>query len=277
MRSFFLFFALCIGLSLYSQSEITLQLEDNLFFRIPIPRKGIVCSNQLRVDRLSHYLENVFCYESAWGPRIYIGEYQGEKIFVASAPVGAGSGLVFTELYAGGAEYIVRYGSDDVPNPTLRDFQVIKVIDETDNLYGFNKASGVPSEEWGKSLFASSCLIAALEEEAIARGLMIERRVCHHLENYYAIRCPEKYPNRTTVLREQITALARPDRPESWDMESAILFRVAHDFNKHAAAVLQMVNKEDSKMGPYEGKNREKALEQERLFFNYVCSTLLRL
>lgn len=150
-------------------------------------------------------------------------------------------------------------------------------MDETDNLYGFNQASGVPSEEWGKSLHASPHLIAALEEEAKARGLTIERRVCHHLENYYAIRRPEKYPNRTEALSKQAIALSRADRPESWDMESAVLFRVAHHFKKHAAAVLQMVNKENPKMGPYEGKNREKALEQERLFFNYVCSALLRL
>lgn len=41
----------------------------------------------------------------------------------------------------------------------------MKIIDETDNLYGYNMASGVPETEWGKSVFASEKFLAALREE----------------------------------------------------------------------------------------------------------------
>ena len=61
------------------------------------------------------------------------------------------------------------------------------------------------------------------------------------------------------------------------DMESAVLFRVAQDFGQHAATVLQTVNKEDNKLGPYEGKNKEQAMQMEQVFTDYLLSVLLKL
>ena len=152
------------------------------------------------------------------------------------------------------------------------------MIDEADNLFGFNLASGVPASEWGKSVNASPVIIQALEDEATRRNLTIVKRVCHHLENYHAVRNPEKYTTREPVLRDQKKGLERKDKGESWDMETAVLFRVAADFDKHAAAVLQTVHKENSSIGPYEVKYLKEALQLENdLFFDYIFSTLVRL
>lgn len=267
-------------------SKILLSLQDNLFVRIPVPKRGVVCSNQGRVDRIGKILfadtsitHTVF--EVPWGPKIYVGSYNDEQFFIASAPVGAGSGLMFTELYAAGAEFIIRYGSDDVKNPLPNEKGLVKIISETDNLYGYNIASGVPEEEWGASVFASSLLLDALAEESRVRNLPTEDRICHHLENYHSLRTPEKFSDdRHVVLAAKLQSLTekadRLGKKSSFDMESAVLFRVAKDFGKHAACVLQTVNKENSGEGPYEGTNKIQALALENEFISFVLSSLLR-
>lgn len=278
VRFLICFLCLTCCFSVCAKSHIYLTQEDNLFVRIPVPKKGIVCSNQSRVERLSKILENPKLYEIPWGPKIYIGSYKGNEIFIASAPVGSGSGLMFTELYAAGADYIIRYGSDDVKNPTEEEKYVIKIIDETDNLYGFNLASGVSKCEWGKSLFASEKILEVLKKEALHRNLKTETRVCHHLENYHALRTPEKFSSdRKKCLQAQLKCIARNEKKESFDMESAVLFRVAKDFNKHAASVLQTVNKENKQLGPYEGHNKQQALKMEGIFLDYLLSALNRI
>jgi uridine phosphorylase len=262
----------------YGAPQIHVTLQDNLFVRIPVPKKGVVCSNQGRVERISKALSNLTTYEVPWGPKIYIGDYKDQSFFIASAPVGSGSGLMFTELYSAGAEYIIRYGSDDLKNPSDQEAFLIKVIDETDNLYGYNIASGVPEEEWGKSIFASVEILEALKTEAQSRNLTIETRVCHHLENYHALRTPEKFiDERAHILMQQLNKIKRRDKKESFDMESAVLFRVAKDFDKHAAAVLQTVNKKNNKEGPYEGENKNQALSLEKIFIDYILSALIRI
>jgi purine-nucleoside phosphorylase len=185
---------------------------------------------------------------------------------------------MFTELYAAGAECIVRYGSDDLKNPPPGEENIIKIVDETDNLYGFNRASAVPESEWGKSIFASKMLIDALNAEAKERKIKIDYRVCHHLENYHALRSPNLFsPEREKILNEQLSKLKRTDKKESFDMESAVLFRVAKDFGRHAIAVLQTVNKENPKEGPYEGKNLEDAVQRENEFICFILTALTRI
>jgi uridine phosphorylase len=155
---------------------------------------------------------------------------------------------------------------------------MVKIIDETDNLYGFNMASGVPEVEWGKSVFASPKIIDALRDEAVSRHLPVEKRICHHLENYHSLRSPEKFsPDRTAILQKHLQKFKRSDKKESLDMESAVLFRVAKDFGKHAASVLQTVDKENSQLGPYEGDNKKKAIMLENRFVEYILSALLRI
>lgn len=273
---FFLFLLICQAAN--ATADIHFVIEDNLLIRSPLPEKGVVCSNQKRAERLSKVLSHLEVHEDPWGPKIYTGLFKGEKMFIASVPVGSGSGLLFTELYAAGAKYIIRYGSDDIRHPTEEDKYILKIIDEADNLYGFNLSSGIDESEWGKSVFASPKIIEALNLEAESRELKVEIRVCHHHENFHALRMPEKLsPERKERLMAQLTKISRTDKKESFDMESAVLFRVAKDFDLHAASVLQTVNKEDKKLGPYEGANKQQAIEMEKIFIDYVLSALLRI
>ncbi|NCF70894.1 MAG: hypothetical protein GWP59_04245 [Chlamydiales bacterium] len=256
-------------------SDVELKLEENLFVRIAVPKKGIVCSNMLRAERVSSKLQDLKTYQTAWGPSVFIGKYNGEEVFVAQAPVGSGSGLMFSELYSAGAEDIVRYGSDDHPFPKAEEFQMVKIIDETDNLIGFELASGIDSESCGKSISAAPSLVKALESEANKRGLNVEKRICHHVENYHAIKNPHSFKAREASIQKQKKAKERSDKKESYDMESAVLFRVAKDFGKRAASVLQTVHKDSSKTGPYEGSFRKEALNvEEDMFMDFVLTAL---
>jgi uridine phosphorylase len=153
--------------------EIHLTLDDCLFVKYPVPQKGIVCSNYERALRLSEKLSNSTMHKCSWDPFVVIGDYKGEKIFIACASVGTGSGLLFTELFVAGAKYIVRYGSDDVKMPPESDAYLVKIVDEADNLYGFNLQSGVPPEEWGQSVKASPEIVKALISTAESKKLIM--------------------------------------------------------------------------------------------------------
>lgn len=261
------------------KKEINLQIEDCTFVKFPVPEKGIVCSNVERILRLSKKLNNIDLHKCAWGPFIVIGEYKGEKIFIACAPVGAGSGLLFTELYVAGAKYVIRYGSDDVKAPPNSDAYLVKIIDEADNLYGFNIQSGVDPQEWGKPIQASPRVIQSLISTAKIKGISYELRICHHLENYFGLRSPDKFaPERSARLKTILEELKQNPKPSSYDMETAVLFRVAKDFGLHAATVLQTLNKEQPKVGPYEGENYRQAIDmEENVFFGYVLDALIDL
>lgn len=287
MRRLFLLFVIVTGstqlISAHvgetTSGEIHLTLEDCLFVKYPVPEKGVVCSNYERALRLSQKLSNSEMHKCAWGPFIVIGDYKGEKVFVGCASVGTGSGLLFTELFVAGAKYIIRYGSDDVKRPPDSDAYLVKIIDESDNLYGFNLQSGVDPNEWGKSVFASPTIIEALISTAQAKNILYEVRICHHLENYHGLRSPDKFSTeRNKRLQTILEQLNKNPKPASYDMETAVLFRVAKDFGQHAATILQTVKKESPTLSSYEGINYQEAREvEENIFFEYVLDALLKI
>lgn len=262
-----------------SSPEINLTLEDCVFIKHPVPEKGIVCSNYERALRLVKRLDAPQIQKSSWGPFVATGDYKGNKIFISCAPVGSGSGLMFTELFVAGAKYIIRYGSDDVKSPPASDAYLVKIVDEADNLFGFNIQSGVDPKEWGQSLEASPQIIQALISTAKAKGIVYETRICHHLENYHGLRLPHKFSTEKSArIKAILEELNKNPKPASYDMETAVLFRVAKDFGLHAATVLQTVNKEAAKLASYEGENYEQAKEvEENIFFNYVLDALLEI
>lgn len=284
MRIFFPVFAIILGLMPIVRldanetidKQIHLTLDDCLFVKYPVPEKGIVCSNYERALRLSEYLNNSEMHKCAWGPFVVVGNYKGEKIFIACASVGTGSGLLFTELFVAGAKYIVRYGSDDVKLPPESDAYLVKIVDEADNFYGFNLQSGVPPEEWGQSINASAEIVNALISTAESKKIKYEMRICHHLENYHGLRSPDKFSHeRAERLQIILEELKKHPKPASFDMETAVLFRVAKDFGLHAATILQTVKKESPKLSSYEGENYQQARKiEEEIFFSYVLDAL---
>lgn len=104
-------------------------------------------------------------------------------------------------------------------------------------------------------------------------------RICHHLENYHALRSPDKFsPERAERLQAILKELKRHPKAASFDMETAVLFRVAKDFELHAATILQTVKKESPKLSSYEGENYQQARKaEEEIFFSYVLDALLNI
>lgn len=272
-------FIQCHLFAIHPESEIYLTPEECLFVRCQVPERGIVCSNHARVMRLAKLLENRQEYVCSWGPVVYVGDYEGQQIFIASAPVGTGSGLVFTELFVQGAKYVLRYGSDDVKAPPESDAYLVKIVDEADNLYGFCLQSGVDPKEWGQVVPASPTMINALIAQAEASDIVYEKRICHHLENYHGLRSPHRFEQaRQLRLEEQLAHLKQNPKPASFDMETAVLFRVAKDFGAHAATVLQTFNKEAKKLGESNDKEiQQMRLVEETIFFPFVLKALLRI
>ncbi len=63
-----------------------------------VPKLGITCSNRTRLLRVASGMDVTSTVESSWGPMVITGKYKGVDMFLALAPVGVGSGLVYTEL-----------------------------------------------------------------------------------------------------------------------------------------------------------------------------------
>ena len=63
----------------------------------------------------------------------------------------------------------------------------MKIVDEADNLYGFNLQSGVDPIEFGMPVHASPQIIESLISTAESKGIFYEMRICHHLENYHGL------------------------------------------------------------------------------------------
>jgi uridine phosphorylase len=253
-------------------SRINLE-NKTILINEPVPEKGITCSNRERILRLSQNLEETRKIQSSWGTMVIIGNYQGKEIFLALAPVGSGSGLVFTELYAQGASAIIRFGSDDVPNPSPTEAKLFKIIDEADNLYGYSKAIGVDSSQWGKSIPASPTLVEALKTQAQHQNLSYEIQVCHHLESYHALRNPEVFPDRDRIQRDY-AKIKRQDKKESMDMETAVLLETARLFGKEAASVLQTVDKEKAADPYYQTEMIKEIYQIEKEFFQVIFAAL---
>ncbi|MCH9610369.1 MAG: hypothetical protein S4CHLAM81_04700 [Chlamydiales bacterium] len=273
---FILILGFCLS-TLFSQ-EIFLTLDDCVFLKETVPDRGIVCSNSARAMRLSQELENVRFIRSSWGPFVAIGTFNNTPLFVGCAPVGTGSGLLFTELFVAGAKYIVRYGTDDLKKNHQTDEHLVKIVDETDNLIGYNIQSGVAPTELGTSIAASPHMIEVLIQSAQDQCIEYDMCICHHLENYHGLRSPEKFaPERRARLEAILEKLASTEKSPSFDMESAVLFRCAKDFGGHAATILQTVDKTSAKKRPYEGDNFTSARSVEKnIFFHYILEAVTR-
>jgi len=101
-------------------------------------------------------------------------------------------------------------------------------------------------------VFCSPGLLQNFEDEAIAMNILVEKRICHHLENHHALRNPSTYHKRVGTLKSQLDHLKHKSEGKR---ESSDMVRVAKNFGKHAINVLQTVHKEDpERCGPYEGK-----------------------
>ena len=149
-----------------------------------------------------------------------------------------------------------------------------KIVDEADYLYGFSKAIGPPEDMLGKSIPASPRIVEAIKQNAIHKDVPYEVRICHHLEAYHALRAPEAFPvDSCKRIKEDLSKFKSNIKKESMDMETAVLFETAMLFNKHAAIILQTVNKERIS-DPYHDLNGlEEITRIEKSFFDILISS----
>jgi purine-nucleoside phosphorylase len=114
---------------------------------------------------------------------------------------------------------------------------------------------------------------------AQTKQIIYEMRICHHLENYHGLRSPDKFSlERRERLHSILEELNKNPKSASYDMETAVLFRVAKDFGQHAATILQTVKKDGAVLSSYEGENYQQARKaEESIFFDYVLDALVQI
>ena len=227
-------------------------IHTNVLIKNPLPARGIVSSNPLRVERLLQNASkdgvltriNRSHTDSGWGIKIATAVYKNDtEIFIAVIPLGStGAGFCFFEMFAAGAQAIVRYGANDA-TATMREFCI---VDTVDNLVGLPYAAGNKQASRSDTFHASDDLVALLQFKASSEGLPIKQMICHNVEDYHAYNFSELFEQGNTI-RSQIEE-RRNSAPKinstsatqecCWDMETAALFLRAKQFGRHAATVL---------------------------------------
>jgi purine-nucleoside phosphorylase len=245
----------------------------NVIIKKRLPARGIVSSNPKRLERLlqqsGHLLSDLKEHTNAgWGILIYTARYENVDMFLAAVPMGsAGSGFAFFEMFAAGAQAIIRYGSND-RSVQFEDLRDIVVVDEADNLTGFGKPDGpIP---------ASSQLVSLLTECGQEKDCKTQTMVCHNVEDYHAYNFSELFVEEESAIQENIHQLeADSDRKHCADMETAALFWRASQFGGHASTVLQNLLKKPG-TSPYEGEHGKISLAMEHTFYQVIFNALSR-
>jgi purine-nucleoside phosphorylase len=221
------------------------------------------------IQQSGHLLSDLQEHTNAgWGILIYTATYENADMFLAAVPMGsAGSGFAFFEMFAAGAQAIIRYGSND-RSVQFEDLRDIVVVDEADNLTGFGKPDGpIP---------ASSQLVSLLTECGQENGCKTQTMVCHNVEDYHAYNFSEFFVDEECAIQENIQELeADMDRKHCADMETAALFWRASQFGGHAATVLQNLVKKPG-TSPYEGEHGNVSLAMEKTFYQVIFKALSR-
>ncbi|GFS25068.1 uridine phosphorylase [Elysia marginata] len=240
-------------------------IEQNIIVKRPVPEKGIVCSNPERTLRISsHFLENPCMKIQSWGLGVITGKIVrdgvNEDFFFAYAPMGAsGSAMAFHELFAAGAEEIVRLGSNDVW-VTEDDMDSLVLISEARGLRGVSWDQGIDEQDVDKPLLADHHLHQRLMESCKLSRFQYSERICFNVDDYHAYLYPERMerPQRIQQRLETYNACA----PYCRDMETASLFLKANQFGRKASSVLQNVVKQKDG-SPYEGSTGDRAKANE--------------
>lgn len=248
----------------------------NVLIKKQLPARGVVSSNPKRVERLIQrcvtggLLVDVTEHTNAgWGVIIYTAFFEDVEIFIAGVPMGAaGSGFAFFEMYAAGAQAIIRYGSND-RKVSVEDLRTIVLVDKADNLVGLPLGSGVSATP-DRVIRASKDLVRLLEERVKLHDLPLTRMICHNVEDYHAYNFSEFFETEDEI-QAQIERIECGG--DCWDMETAALFWRAEQFGLHAATVLQNLLKKPG-TSPYEGEHGKMSLEMEHTFYQVIFEVL---
>ncbi len=252
-------------------------IEQNVIVKAPIPKKGIVSSNPERSLRLaSHFFENPIPKIQSWGVGILTGEllHEGtrEEFFFAYVPMGAsGSAHAFHEIFAAGAQEVVRLGSNDIWVQE-KDMDALILVSESRGLRGLSWDHGVEVEDVDLPLIPDAELKQRLIKSCHQNHFPFSERVCFNVDDYHAYLYPDlmEQPERIQQRLDTYNSFG----PYSRDMETASLFLKANQFGAKAASVLQNVFKQ-KKESPYEGSSGDKAKINEIKIAEIIINALL--
>ncbi|MEO1592973.1 MAG: hypothetical protein AAFU71_17005 [Cyanobacteria bacterium J06632_22] len=252
-------------------------IEQNVIVKEPIPKKGIVSSNPGRSLRLSsQFLDHPTTEIQSWGVGIITGTIthsnRSDAFFFAYVPMGAsGSAHAFHEMFAAGAEEVVRLGSNDVWVQE-KDMDALVLVSESRGLRGLSWDHGIAETDIDVPQLPDQELKQRLIASCHRSQFPFSERVCFNVDDYHAYLYPElmEQPQRIQQRLETYNALG----PYSRDMETASLFLKAQQFGTKAASVLQNVFKQ-KKESPYEGSSGDKAKTNESKIAAIIIDALL--
>ncbi len=252
-------------------------IEQNIIVKTPVPKKGIVSSNPERTLRLaSHFLENASVAIQSWGIGVITGKVTrdgvSEDFFFAYAPMGAsGSAMAFHELFAAGAEEVVRLGSNDVW-VTEDDMNALVLISEARGLRGVAWDQGIDEKDVDQPLLPDHDLHQRLMERCRLSRFQYSERICFNVDDYHAYLYPERMEAPQRI--QQRLATYNACAPYCRDMETASLFLKANQFGRKASSVLQNVVKQ-KEGSPYEGSTGDRAKVNENRIAEIVINAML--
>lgn len=252
-------------------------IEQNVIVKDPIPKKGIVSSNPERSLRLSSkFLEKSIVKVQSWGVGITVGKVTfgdaHEDFFFAYVPMGAsGSAHAFHEIFAAGAEEVVRFGSNDVWVQE-NDIDSLVLVRESRGLRGLSWDHGIDDQDVDLPLIPDHELNQRLIKSCHRNRFLFSERVCFNVDDYHAYLYPELMENPQRI-KQRLDAY-NSFGPYSRDMETASLFLKANQFGAKAASVLQNILKQ-KKESPYEGSSGDKAKLNESKIAAIIINALI--
>lgn len=248
-------------------------LAQNVIVKVSVPPVGIVSSNPERTQRLvAQCLHHPALVAQAWGVSVVAGTVQGRDLFFASVPMGAsGSAHAFHELFAAGAQTVVRLGSNDVW-VRAEDMDGIVLVSESRGLRGLSWDHGVAPAAVDNPLRPDADLMTQLRACCQAQAMSYTERVCFNVDDYHAYLYPDLAPQPERIHQRlaQYAAVGLHCR----DMETASLFLKAQQFGARAASVLQNVVKQKADV-PYAGATGAQAKSQEGAIARLLIEVLL--
>lgn len=215
--------------------------STNVLVKKLLPARGIVTSNPKRAERLlaRSGVANVKVHtDSGWGVKIWTFFFDNIQFFCAVVPIGStGAGFAFFEMYAAGAQAILRFGAGSDRERSSLPKEIV-VVDQATNLDGLLRAAGQIDGPRSKILNASNDLVALITSKAAGKQMPMKKKICYNVEDYHAYNFSELFESRDIIQKSIQSKQSMNDKPACWDMETGALYWRATQFGLHAVTVL---------------------------------------
>lgn len=218
----------------------SLSVQDTIVLNksMPLPKYGIICAHPSRVKKIAEqFLKNTVTHTDYRGYQIFIGDYNGLRIFVANTGMGAPSAaFLIEELVAFGAKRIIRVGSNDSNFSGYR----LNLVGETTLPPGLKKDYQLDNL---KVIEVDEFLRFSINLKAHKLGVEIKETSNEHVDGYYA---------------------HHRSRLGSSDMETGALYLLGRYHQLNYASILMSYPKHGEK-GEYGGESEAFELENQAI------------